>query len=179
MSSSLDVIKQILDSEMNMPANRVWAYNQNNDIPQDGNLFIVLHFGKRDVIANSSKYKYKANGADEIQSTNVREDIMISLLSKNNDARDRAHEVLMALNSFYSQRLQAKNKMHISTTGDIYDASLLEGASRINRFDVKIKVFKSYEKMKAVDYYDKFSFETWVGNQGGNIQKDTFNIEET
>lgn len=176
--SSLDVIKQIIDHEMEMPANRVWAYNQNNDLPQDGNLFIVLHFGKRDVIANNSKIKYKADGADEIQSTNVREDIMISLLSKNNDARDRAHEVLMALNSFYSQDLQAKNKMHISTTGDIYDASFLEGTSRINRFDVKIKVFKSYEKIKAVDYYNKFNFDLWVEDKGGHLQKETFNIKE-
>lgn len=177
--SSLDVIKQIIDNEMEMPENRVWAYNQNNDIPQDGNLFIVLHYGKRDVIANNSRIKYTADGANEIQTTNLCEDIMISLLSKNNDARDRAHEVLMAMNSNYSQQLQAKNKMHISTTGDIYDASFLEGTARINRFDVKIKVFKSYEKIKSVSYYDKFSFETWVENQGGSIQKDTFNIEET
>ena len=79
--SSLDVIKQIIDYEMEMPANRVWAYNQNNDLPQDGNLFIVLHYGKRDVIANNSRIKYTADGANEIQTTNVCEDVMISLLS--------------------------------------------------------------------------------------------------
>lgn len=176
--SSLDIIKQIIDKEMNMPANRVWAYNQNNDLPTDNNLFIVLHFGKRDVIANNNKYRQTNNGLEEIQSTNVREDIMISLLSKNNDARDRAHEVLMAMRSTYSQQLQEKNHMHISTTGDIYDASFLEGTSRINRFDVKIKVFKSYEKIKEVDYYDKFNFELWVESKGGHLQKEEFNIKE-
>jgi hypothetical protein len=176
--SSLDIIKQIIDKEMNMPANRVWAYNQNNDLPTDSNLFIVLHFGKRDVIANNNKYRQTNKGLEEIQSTNVREDIMISLLSKNNDARDRAHEVLMAMRSTYSQQLQEKNHMHISTTGDIYDASFLEGTSRINRFDVKIKVFKSYEKIKEVDYYDKFNFELWVESKGGHLQKEEFNIKE-
>ena len=176
--SSLDVIKQIIDKEMNMPANRVWAYNQNNDLPTDSNLFIVLHFGKRDVIANNNKYRQTNKGLEEIQSTNVREDIMISLLSKNNDARDRAHEVLMAMRSTYSQQLQEKNHMNISTTGDIYDASFLEGTSRINRFDVKIKVFKSYEKIKEVDYYDKFNFDLWVESKGGHLQKEEFNIKE-
>ena len=176
--SSLDIIKQIIDKEMTMPANRVWAYNQNNDLPTDNNLFIVLHFGKRDVIANNNKYRQTNKGLEEIQSTNVREDIMISLLSKNNDARDRAHEVLMAMRSTYSQQLQEKNHMHISTTGDIYDASFLEGTSRINRFDVKIKVFKSYEKIKEVDYYDKFNFELWVESKGGHLQKEEFNIKE-
>lgn len=178
MSSSLDVIKQIIDKEMNMPKNRVWAYNQNNDLPTDNNLFIVLHFGKRDVIANNNKYRQTIQGLEEIQTANIREDVMISLLSKNNDARDRAHEVLMAMRSTYSQQLQEKNHMHISTTGDVYDASFLEGTSRINRFDVKIKVFKSYEKIKAVDYYNKFNFDLWVEDKGGHLQKETFNIKE-
>lgn len=176
--SSLDIIKQILDKEMEMPPNRVWAYNQNNDIPTDSKLFIVLHYGKRDVIANNSRYKNTASGLQEVQMANIREDIMISLLSKNNEARDRAHEVLMAMRSTYSQYLQEKNKIHISTTGDVYDASFLEGTSRINRFDVKIKLFKSYEKIISVDYYNKFNFETWVEDKGGNLQTDNFKIEE-
>lgn len=178
MSSSLDIIKQILDKEMEMPPNRVWAYNQNNDIPTDSKLFIVLHYGKRDVISNNIRYRNTSAGLESVQSTNVREDVMISLLSKNNDARDRAHEVLMAIRSTYSQYLQEKEHIHISTTGDIYDASFLEGTSRINRFDVKIKLFKLYEKIKSVDYYNKFSFETWVEDKGGNLQKDSFKIEE-
>lgn len=176
--SSLDIIKQIIDTEMEMPPNRVWAYNQNNDIPQDGKLFIVLHYGKRDVISNNIRYRNTENGLESVQSTNVREDVMISLLSKNNDARDRAHEVLMAMNSDYSKQLQEKNHIHISTTGECYDASSLEGSAMINRFDTKIKIFKSYEKIKSVDYYDKFRFQTWVGNQDSNIYKNDINIPE-
>ena len=178
MSSSLDIIKQILDKEMQMPVNRVWAYNQNNDIPTDSKLFIVLHYGKRDVISNNTKYKKTVKGLEEVQMTNVREDIMISLLSKNTEARDRAHEVLMAMNSTYSQYLQEKNHIHISTTGNVFDASFLEGTSRINRFDVKIKLFKSYEKIKSVDYYNKFNFGVMVEDKGGNLQRDNFRIEE-
>lgn len=178
MASTLDIIKLILDKEMDMPANRVWAYNQNNDLPTDSKLFIILHFGKRDVISNNIRYKQTAKGLQEVQMMNVREDIMISLMSKNNEARDRAHEALLAMGSTYSQQLQEKNKIHISTTGNVYDASFLEGTSRINRFDTKIKVFKSYEKIKSVDYYDKYNFEVWAGSPDGSITKETFNIEE-
>lgn len=178
MSSSLDVIKQILDKEMAMPANRVWAYNQNNDLPTDSKLFIVLHYGKRDVIANNVRYKRTVNGLQEVQAINLCEDVMISLLSRNNEARDRAHEALLALGSTYSRQLQEKNKIHISTTGNVYDASFLEGTSRINRFDTKIKIFKAYEKIKSVDYYDKYNFEVWAGSPDGSITKETFNIEE-
>ena len=177
--SSLDIIKQILDKEMNMPANRVWAYYQNIDLPADNKLFIVLHYGKRDVISNNVRYKQTAKGLEEVQMMNVREDVMISLLSKNNEARDRAHEPLLALRSTFSQQLQEKNKIHISTTGYVYDASFLEGTSRINRFDTKIKIFKSYEKIKSVDYYDKYDFEVWAGSPDGSITKQSFKIEET
>lgn len=178
MASSLDIIKQILDTEMNMPKNRVWAYNANVDLPKDSKLFIVLSYGRRQPISNTIKYKSTNDGMEEVQSINVCEDVIISLLSRNTEARDRAHEVHMAMNSTFSRNLQAKEHIHISILGDVWDASFLEATSRINRFDAKIRIFKSYEKIKSVDYYDKFSFETWVNHQDGEVIKNSFNKGE-
>lgn len=178
MASSLDIIKQILDTEMNMPKNRVWAYNANVDLPKDSKLFIVLSYGARKPISNTIKYKSTNDGMEEVQSINVCEDVIISLLSRNTEARDRAHEVHMAMNSTFSRNLQAKEHIHISILGDVWDASFLEATSRINRFDAKIRIFKSYEKIKSVDYYDKFSFETWVNHQDGEVIKNSFNKGE-
>lgn len=172
--SSLDIIKQILDKELEMPDNRVWAYNQDADLPKDSKLFIILHYGRRHTTSNNVRYKQTTDGLQEVQTMNVAEDVIISMLSKSNEARDRAHEALLAMNSTYSKQLQEKNHIHISTTGDFWDASFLEGTSMINRFDSKVRVFKSYEKIKAVDYYDKYSFETWAENQDSDIQKDNF-----
>lgn len=156
MASSLDVIKQILVNEMSLPKTRVWAYNMNNDLPKDNKLFIILSYGDRSPYSNNIKYQATDDGLNEIQTMNVAEDILISLLSKGTEARDRAYEVQMALNSTFSQQLQAKNKIYISKTGDVRDASFLEATSRINRFDVKCRVLKAYDKIKAVEYYDKF-----------------------
>lgn len=178
MSSSLDIIKQILDEEMNMPPNRVWTYNSNVDLPKDSGLFIILHYGERTPTSNVIKYKPTENGMEEIQSMNICEEIIISLLSRNYEARDRAHEPHMAMNSTFSRNLQLKEHMHISILGQVWDASFLEATSRINRFDCKIRVFKSYEKIKSVDYYDKFSFETWVNQQDGEVKKDKFQINK-
>lgn len=178
MASSLDIIKQILDSEMEMPPNRVWAYNQNNDLPKDDKLFIVLHYGRRKPIANNIKYKPTPDGLTEVQTMNVVEDVVISLMSKNNEARDRAHEAHLAMNSTFSRQLQEKEHMHISIIGDVWDASFLEGTSMFNRFDAKIKIFKSYEKIKSVDYYDKYNFEVWTGSPDGTVTKDKFEIKE-
>lgn len=178
MNSSLDIIKQILDSEMEMPKNRVWAYNANQDLPKDGNLFIVLHFGQRKPVSNTLKYVSTSNGLNEVQSMNVAEDIIISLISKTTEARDRAHEPHLAMNSTFSRQLQEKYKMHISILGDVWDASFLEATSRLNRFDCKIRVFRAYDKIKSVDYYDKYQFESWTGLQSGNILKEKIKNEE-
>lgn len=176
MPSSLDIIKQILDEEMNMPKNRVWAYNADVDLPKDSKLFIVLHYGQRKPISNTIKYKNTPDGLEEVQSMNVCEDVIVSLLSRNTEARDRAHEVHLAMNSTFARNLQAKENIHISILGDVWDASFLEATSRINRFDCKIRIFKSYEKIKAVDYYDKYKFQTWVNHQDGNVIKSNINI---
>lgn len=170
--NSLDILKTIICSEMQVPKTRVWAYNSNVDLPKDNKLFIVLHYGARTPISNTVRYVETANGVEEHQSMNVCEEVFISVLSQNTEARERAHEVLMALNSTFSRNLQAKEHVHIAILGDVYDASFLEATSRINRFDVKTKVFKSYDKIKSVDYYDKYQFETWTELQGGEVIKE-------
>lgn len=154
--SSLDVIKQILDKEMQMPKGRVFAYNSNVDLPQDRDLFIVLHYTSKTPYSNNIRYVSTENGLEEHQTSNFVEDILISLMSVNNDARDRGHEVLMALKSTYAQTLQENKGLHITTQGDIVDKSFLEATSRYNRFDVRAKVYISYDKVVNVDYYDKF-----------------------
>lgn len=157
MTSTLDIIKQILDSEMEMPKNRVWAYNADMELPKDNKLFIILFLASQNPISNTSKFVSTSDGMEQRQSMNVIEEIIISCVSKSTEARDRAHEVHMAMNSFFSKKLQAKNKIHISIMGDVYDASFLEATSRLNRFDCRIRVFKSYDKIKSLDdYYDKF-----------------------
>jgi hypothetical protein len=155
--SSLDIIKQILDKEMQMPQGRVFAYNSSVDLPQDRNLFIVLHYTAKTPYSNNIRYENTKDGKlVEHQMSNFVEDILISLMSVNQDARDRAHEVLMALRSNYAQVLQEQNKVHITTQGDIIDKSFLEATSRLNRFDVRAKIYVSYDKITNVDYYDKF-----------------------
>lgn len=121
------------------------------------NFFIVLKIDEVKPYANNLKYEYTVDGVNEILTTSVAEDITIALLSRNTEARDRAYEILQALSSTLSQQLQEKNKMHISRLGNIYDASFLEATAFLNRYDIRIRVIRSYQNINPVDYYDKFS----------------------
>ena len=156
MASTLDFIKQILDHELKLPSGRVWAYNGNQDIPKDKDLFIVLSFRQKTPYSNNTKYVRTETGLNEVQTTNMSEDILISCISQNTQARDRAHEVLLALNSFYSQGIQEANHLHISTTNNIEDNSFIEATSNLNRFDLDCRVMRAYQKIQPIDYYDKF-----------------------
>lgn len=172
---TFDIIKQIICTEMELEPNRVWAYNSNVDLPKDQNLFIILHYGERNPISNTIKYVETADGVEEHQAMNVCEEVIISLLSQNTEARERAHEVQLAFGSTFSRNLQMKEHVHISLLGSVMDASFLEATSMINRFDIRTKVFKSYSKIKSVDYYDKYQFETWTNLQDGQIVKENIN----
>lgn len=157
MASTLDFIKQIIDHELKLPQGRVWAYNGNQDIPKDKDLFIVLSFRQKTPYSNNSKYVHTENGGlNEVQTTNMREDILISCISQNTQARDRCYEVLLALGGMYSQYIQEKNHLHISTTNNIEDNSFIEATSNLNRFDLECTVMRAYQKVQAIDYYDKF-----------------------
>lgn len=174
--SSLDVIKRILVSEMGLKASRVWAYNADVDIPKDSNLFIILFYAEKTPYSNNTRYVSTDTGLNEVQSMNVAEDVVISLLSKNTQARDRSHEVLMALNSTYSYQEQNKNRLHISRIGQVLDNSFLEATARLNRFDVRCRVLTAYDKIKEVDYYDNYGVNLWVEN--GNLRKTEIDIGE-
>lgn len=177
MNSTLDIVKQILDTQMQMPAGRVFAYNSNVDLPKDSDLFIPLFYTERRPIANNTRMLSTTKGVEEHQTSNIVEDVIISLMSRDTSARDRVQDVFMALRSYYSQDLQAKNKLHISTIGEAYDKSFLEATSMFNRFDIKIRVFRSYEKINSIDYYDKFDFEVWTESQSGEVKKDYFEYQ--
>lgn len=171
--NTLELIKNIIDTEMELPTGRCFAYNNEEDLPKDNDLFVVLYYTSKTPYFNNNKYKEDTNGLKEIQQIGLREDIEIAICSRNLQARERSHEVLMALRLIYSQQIQEKEQVHISTIGDIFDNSFLEATARINRFDIRISVIRSYEKIKNIDYYDKFSGSVWVENNYNDVTKNT------
>ena len=155
-NSTLDIIKIILDRQMNMPAGRVFAYNGSQDLPKDRDMFIVLSIAEQTPYSNNIRYKSTNEGLVEIQTQNISEDIIISCCSVTTEARDRAKEVNWALKSYFAQYQQEKYKIHISQINPVRDKSFLEETAMLNRFDTEIRVLRGYTKETLIDYYDKF-----------------------
>lgn len=148
------VIADIISHEMNLSDDRIFIYNDGRELPKDDGLYIVLSVMSRPPFGVKSSYKETEDGLVEVQTLNVKETIIASAVSKNTDARTRAYEVQMAINSVFSEQKQEEYGCHISMIAPVRDMSFLENTARLNRFDTEITLLAAYEKVKDIDYFN-------------------------
>lgn len=154
------IIADILSHQMNLDPSRIFIYNDGRTLPKDDGLYIVLYVHRTPPYGSKTEYKETAEGLIEVQSLNFQQTIIASAVSKSTEARQRAYEVQMAVNSTYSQQMQEKYGCHISRIAPVQDLSFLETTSRLNRFDTTVVVLAAVEKETVVDYYDQFPYES-------------------
>lgn len=160
------VIIDILNHEMNMPANSVWLREQDRTIPNDNGLYMAVGLTDAQTIGNTAEMQMLvvAPSTDpvpyEINTLQQREAIQIDIFSSaaSNKAMMRNWEVVAALQSFYSQQLQELNNFKIfRIPRNFIDTSSAEGGSMLQRYTITIMAFVWYRKQKIADYYDDFT----------------------
>lgn len=147
-----------------MPPDSVWIRDQSHIIPNDNGLYIVV--GQTD-LKPQSVGSYLINNTDgsvtEEQRVQAYEKQQIDIFSRDVTALKRRVEILMALQSFYSQQQQEIYSFRIfQIPQNFINTSDTEGGSRINRFSITIVCATWYKKDKLMtqaggDYYDDFS----------------------
>ena len=111
----------------------------------------------------------------EIQDINQSRTIQIDIYSRNNEARQRFHEIAMAMNSVYAQQQMDLYNFKIGTIGNAVNLSGLDGGSDINRFSYTFNTLIHFQKIKPVDYYNQFPTE--VDDENGLITEFTLTTE--
>lgn len=159
-------IVDIVRTEMALDQNHIWVRAQNRKIPPNANeLFVVV--GAVDFNPVSSKSYYDSVQDKERQVVYGRALVQVDIFSRSTEARLRRAEVLMALNSFYSQEIQNRYQFRIfEIPSSFINTSSLEGGSDINRFTITISAMCSEVKEKTTAYYDTFNAEI---NSDGTI----------
>lgn len=170
-----EYIVDIIKNQMGLDNNHCWIATQNRKIPQQAQeLFCVVGTSMFKPI--SSKSRWNPDTQTEVQEVYGRADIQIDLFSRNNDARIRRDEVLMALNSYYSANVQDNGCFRIFEIPQFWNnTSYLEGGSSLNRFTLIIPTMVWKTKEVSFDYYDKFSAS--ISNEKGEIANLQFNEE--
>lgn len=147
----------ILRTELGLDQQHIWVYAQNKKIPPNADeLFVVV--GALDFVPISAKSYFISDKIKERQVVYGRASLQIDIYSRSTEARTRRAEVLMALNSFYSQEIQNKYHFRIfEVPSSFLNTSGLEGGSNINRYTLRVYAMCSEVKEKTTAYYDSFN----------------------
>lgn len=151
----LGLLCDIIQTELGLADGRVYLFNEKINKPTDDGLFIpiVVHSVK----PFSNTRRMTSSGDQSFQYANFKAMISINIISKGHSARDRKEEVLLALNSVYSQQQQELNSFYIAPlSGQFNNLSEEDGSAIPFRFVTDIVMHYQVSKTKSVSYYDTF-----------------------
>jgi hypothetical protein len=136
----------------------VMIYNQKYIIPTTKGLFVALSIVSQKVIGSKNSTQPTTGGMQETQELSISTLIQIDAMSRNEQARTRKDEIIMALSSIFSQQAQDTYGMRIAQIPISWlDASAIEGTAILNRYSTTVTIYSITRKIKAMtSYYDDF-----------------------
>lgn len=153
----LELFANIIAVEMGLQSDQVYIYNQKIKPIADSRLYIAIGISFDKHFGNSTKAEPTADGMVVVQSTNVQSNLSIDIISRGDDARNRRYEIVLALNSIYSQTQQELNSFKVGNVPQNFNnLSKEEGAAIPFRFNINVFVQYFIKKVKPVAYYDTF-----------------------
>lgn len=152
----------IIQTSMELDPGQVYLWDQKINIPIDGKLYVAVSVLSVKPFGNSNTFDSNNN---EVQSANFLATLSLDILSRGTDARDRKEEVILALNSQYSEQQQELNSFRIFPISQGFvNISEVDGAAIPYRFCINVNIQYFVSKTQAVDYYDDFSSASVVSN---------------
>ena len=171
MQKSIEkIIVDIIKHELDLPDNygkttnndvipSVIIYAQNIKLFNTDKLQITVRTVSQRVWSNRNYSKTENGIYTEIQDINESRMMQVDVYSRNNDARERFWEVQTALGSVYAQQQMDLYNFKLTKMTTANNISGIDGGSDINRFAITFTALTHQQKVKTVDYYDKFSAE--------------------
>ena len=164
-----DIIEDCFNKSITYPAltsDQIFIYNQDFKIPEDDRLYIILQYNNTENYSTTNRFipaDEGVEGAQENIAMLTKEDYTINVISKSDEARQRKEEVILSLNSNFSQDQQGLYQFQIARVSNSFvNLSELEGAGMVNRFAITVSVLAHYDKTMDTTYYDDFTNEIEV-----------------
>lgn len=163
VANPLELFCDVIQRELGLANGRVVLWDQKFNMPKDSDLVIAVRCVNPKPFGNIVRYDGSGGGMDAIQNVNMQAKLDINVMSRGPAARDRKEEVILALVSTYSQQQQASNGFSIARlSSNFIDVSEIDGAAIPYRFVISVNIQYSFQKTKAVDYFDDFATTTVV-----------------
>lgn len=154
IGNAIQLLCDIIQVQLNLASDQVYLWDQKFNIPNDARLYVPVGVLVCKPFGNTNSFD-PVNG--QVQSVNMSATLSIDILSRSLDALNRKEEVLMALNSFYSESQQELNNFRIfRISQNFVNLSEEEGAAILYRFNISVNVQYMIMKVSAIPYYDNF-----------------------
>ncbi len=148
------IICDIISHELELEQGQIAIYNQNYQAPNTPGLYIIVGLQSSRIIATTKRYD---GDSDHAKQSLVRSSTYwIEMTSQNTQALERQGEVVLAMDSYYSQHQQEVNAIQISRLPDILDLSFIEGPSSLYRYRFSVALKSVEHVVKDVDTFSKF-----------------------
>jgi hypothetical protein len=165
VGTALTLFCDILQNQLGLANDHIYVWNQKLMEPTDYNLYIAVSVFNSKPFGNTNYF----NGATQqsIQSINMLDTLQIDAISRGPSARDNRANILMALNSNYSEQQQECNSFKIGTlpaNSSFINLSHTDGAAIPYRFQIQVNMQYFVQLIQSVNYYDTFNQSTVLVN---------------
>lgn len=153
VGTPLLMLCDIIRNQLGLSADRVYLWNQKIMQPTDDGLYIAVSVPTYKYFGNVNEQS--ANGLTQQQFVAVRALVDIDIISRGPAARDRTHEVVMALNSVYAQQQQDANSFSIGRIPtNVLNLSMVDGAAIPYRYKFSIGMQFAASKTQPMPYFN-------------------------
>lgn len=157
VAAPLVLLCEIIQRELGLAAGRVYLWNQKITEPNDKGLYVVLSVPSCKPFGNVNRQVASGGGLDSEQFIAMSAVVDIDIKSRGTSALDRKEEVLMALNSNYSDQQQEANGFYVAKLSSRFiNVSAIDGAAIPYWFRISVNVQYAVSKTKPVQYFDTF-----------------------
>ncbi len=154
VGTPLELFCEILRNRMGLADDQCYMWDQKIKIPSDSRLYIAVSEDSCKSYSNNTRIDASGN---EVNYTNMQSTLGVDIFSRSGSARDRKEEVVLALNSIYSQQQQERNSFYIAKVpANFVNISESEGSAILYRFNIAVNIQYVVAKSAAGSYYDTF-----------------------
>lgn len=159
IASPLILFCDIIKNELKLDNKRVYLWDQKLLQPTDGGLYVAVTESSCKPFGSSNDVVPSVSGMNQIQSVNMLSTLDIDIISRGPEARDRKEEVLLAINSVYSQQQQSANSFFIGRLpagSRFINLSNIDGAAIPYRYRISINIQYAKTITQQAQHFDQF-----------------------
>lgn len=156
----------IIQREMGLDDSHIYLWNQKMPQPKGDGVYVIVSVLDTKVIGNNMGPGGTNGGWDQSkQYVNLSHRLDINLVSRDNSAVFRQAELVMALNSAYSNSQQEANSFKVSKVPrNLVNVSGVDGTAIPFRYVLTCQLQYSQTKVQAIDYFTEVPLGDVVTN---------------